>query len=82
MTHYQFDHLNYVEQEESICDNGIFLATRDAGDLMYDLYQIDSFYVEFFYNINKNNLKVKLRCFTDTEELRPYFDSIDISGLL
>ena len=81
MTLLQFDHLHYVEQEESICDQGVFLANRYEGELMYDLYQIDSFYVEFFYNINKNNLRVKLRCFSDTEELKPYLDSIDITKL-
>lgn len=82
MTLYQFSHLHETEQEESICDEGVFLATRDEGELMFDLYQIGSFYIEFAYKINVNNQRIKLRWFTDTDELLPYLDLVDITKLL
>ncbi|MEO5998541.1 MAG: hypothetical protein ABIN89_17420 [Chitinophagaceae bacterium] len=81
MTLYQFDHLNEIEQEESIEDEGVFLANRNEGLLMFDLYQIGDFYVEFYYNINRNSSKIMLRSFVDIEELHPYLDTIDISYL-
>lgn len=82
MTLYQFNHLNEVEQEESVEDIGVFLANRNAGVLMFDLYQIDNFYIEFSYFINRNASKVMLRSFVDTNELHPYLDAIDVSDLL
>jgi hypothetical protein len=82
MTLYQFNHLHEVEQEESIEDEGIFLANRDEGPMMFDLYQIGNFYVEFYYHIGGNNSKIRLRSFSDTDELYPYLDAIDISYLL
>ena len=53
MTLQEFIQLNEVEQEEVIWDNGSFIATRDNDHLMYDLYKIDSFYVQFSYVLNK-----------------------------
>jgi len=82
MTLYQFNHLNEVEQEESVEDEGVFLANRNEGVLMFDLYQIGSFYIEFSYHINRNTSKVMLRSFIDTSDLHPYLDTIDISDLL
>jgi hypothetical protein len=79
MTLYQFDHLHQVEQEESIEDEGVFLANRCEGEFMFDLYQIDDFYVELFYNIENNKAKVRLRSFIDTEKLTPYLKTMDIS---
>jgi hypothetical protein len=81
MTIYKFDHLHKIEQEESVEDEGVFLANRNDGQLMFDLYQIGDFYVEFYYYINRNDFKVKLRSFVDTEELNPYLETIDISKL-
>jgi hypothetical protein len=82
MNIYTFGHLNEIEQEESIEDEGVFLANRNDGQLMFDLYQIGDFYVEFYYFIDRNNAKVKLRSFVDTDELRPYIETMDISDLL
>lgn len=81
MTIYTFDHLHEIEQEESVEDEGVFLANRNDGKLMFDLYQMGDFYVEFYYFIDRNNAKVKHRSFIDTDELHPYLEMMDISNL-
>jgi len=53
MTLQEFIQLNEVEQEEVVWDNGSFIATKDNDDLIYDIYKVDSFYVQFSYLLGK-----------------------------
>lgn len=81
MTFYKFNHLNEIEQEESIEDEGVFLATRIQDAMMFDLYQIGDFYVEFYSDINQNSTTIVLRTFTDIDQLGPYLETMDISDI-
>lgn len=81
MTLYKFS-LSDKEDQELIIDNkGVFLATREDDGIMFDLYQLDYFYVEFIYYTNGYGNMV-VRCFTSTEELASYTDILDFSQLI
>jgi hypothetical protein len=43
-------------------------------------YQVDSFYVELFYQ-GQQNMISKLRSFSSTTQLEPYLEAVDISGI-
>ncbi len=77
MTLYQFSFLEKEEQESVISKEGTFIATREDDGFLFDLYQMGSFYVEFFY-LTHDHGKIMLRCFTSTEELKPYLGIINI----
>ncbi|MEO5995295.1 MAG: hypothetical protein ABIN89_01275 [Chitinophagaceae bacterium] len=50
----QFHLMNYVDKEESIWLDGIFLANYDEGNTMCDVYQLFNFYVAFCYELHRN----------------------------
>jgi len=81
MTMYEFSILEKEDQEVFLESNGIFLVTREQDGFIFDLYKIDSFYVEFFYFTHDHG-KIVVRCFTSVEELKPYLDIINLDGLL
>ena len=81
MNIYLFSFLEREQQEYIISEQGIFLATMEKDGLIFDLYQLESFYVEFFYYLHDNE-KIIVRCFNSPDELRPYLGLIDIDGLL
>ncbi|MGN6615110.1 MAG: hypothetical protein ACTHKC_08710 [Candidatus Nitrosocosmicus sp.] len=78
MTLYQFNALNETNQAEAIW-NGMFLTHREDRMFRILLYQIDSFYVEVYYQKQKNFLS-HFRAFTTTRLLEPYLDQIDLTG--
>jgi hypothetical protein len=49
MTLYQFNALNEIEQAEAVWD-GVFVGDREDEEHRILLYQIDSFYVEVYYD--------------------------------
>jgi hypothetical protein len=81
MTLYTFSLLDKEDQELMISDDGTFLATREADGIMFDLYHLETFYVEFLYHTNGSGNMV-VRCFTSTEELAAYDDILDISQFI
>jgi hypothetical protein len=44
------------------------------------LYQVNSFYVEVYYNKEYNPIK-KFRSFSSTDELNPYLEQIDLNEI-
>jgi hypothetical protein len=81
MTLFEFKLLAEDEQIEVIWESGHFVADRYEHDCSVLLYQVDSFYVEVFYVVWLNRFEI-LRSFTNTEQLSPYLDEIDISSLI
>lgn len=81
MTLYKFSLSDKEDQELIIDKKGVFLATREDDGIMFDLYQLDYFYVEFLYYTNGYGNMV-VRCFTSTEELASYTDILDFSQLI
>jgi hypothetical protein len=79
MTLYQFRALSEIEQQQ-VMWNGIHIADRAEGAHRIVLYQMDSFYIEVFYN-HENNQVDRYRAFCSIEQLSPYLKQIDISNI-
>jgi hypothetical protein len=77
MTLYQFKVLKQQEQYQTVWDSGVYLTDRIVENNRFALYQIDSFYVEIFYNTNENKI-ISIKSFLSTDLLEPYLDKIKI----
>jgi len=78
LTLYHFNELNENDKARATWE-GVFLAHREDGVYRILLYQIDSFYVEVYYDKEKNVL-IKFKSFLTTRLLDPYLDQIEIEG--
>lgn len=58
----------------------IFIAERKEVPFYVYLYQIHSFYIEAWYCSNFINI-FQLKSFSNTEELHPYLEKINIGGI-
>jgi hypothetical protein len=56
MTLYQFNLLDQTERAEILWDKGVHLANRQEKDFKILLYQVDGFYVEVWYDVNRNEI--------------------------
>ena len=59
-------------------------ATVKDEKYQWDLYVVDSFYVEVRYSVGsmKNDYDFKIKAFDDVKSLERYLDSIDLSKIL
>ncbi len=74
---YHFNSLDEKMQAEAIWEHGVHIADRIEGAFKLILYQIESFYVEVWYNPAENSI-LKFRSFSSTTPLEPYLEKIDI----
>ena len=83
MTLIQFDQKNETEQRQVIKTQGVFMASRMKGETKILLYQVDSFYIELFYDRHEEiQIPIRLlRTFEGVESLDPYLNKIDIKML-
>jgi hypothetical protein len=81
MTMYQFNCLNEVRRIELLRSAGVSIGSRQEGSHKILLYQIDAFYVEVFYQYFQEKM-VKIKSFSNTDQLDPYLNSINIACLL
>lgn len=81
MTPEYFISLSDQRREAILAKKGTYLAQLEKGELLYDLYQVDSFYVEFCYFISANST-VTTRVFTEVESLTPYLENCKIEELI
>jgi hypothetical protein len=81
MTMLQFISLNKIVQEEILLSCGVYLAGRTDKKFVYDLYQIDGFYVEFFYK-PESETTIYVRAFDELDHLDAYLEEIDITCLV
>lgn len=80
MTLYQFNLLN-DNQKAEIVWNSVCIGGREVGNHRILLYQVHSFYVEIYYNHTCNKIE-KIRSFSSIDQLRPYLDKINITGII
>ena len=76
MNLFQFKLLNETEQIETAW-NSPLLATIEDNDFIYDLHQMDSFFVEVKYR-KPNRAVSGLKTFRNRDLLKPYLDKVDI----
>lgn len=81
MTLYDYILLRPDEQANITWTHGAFIAVADKGSLKVLLYQIDSFYVEVYYNCELGRIE-EFRSFDSTDQLDPYLAAIDLSELI
>lgn len=81
MTLYDFILLAPEQQADATWKRGSFIAVGDKGSMKVLLYQLDSFYVEVYYNCEKGKIE-EFRCFDSTYYLEPYLAAIDLSELM
>ncbi|HCN83821.1 MAG TPA: hypothetical protein DIT07_09395 [Sphingobacteriaceae bacterium] len=80
MTIHEFIQLDVYEKAE-VAWTGIFIADRmDKGDIV-QLYLLDDFFVEIFYNLFDNEI-ITVRSFTNSHFLEAYCERIDISSVV
>ena len=77
MTITEFNMLDCAQQEEWVLHNGSFIAVRQEPEFVIKLYQMNSFYVEFFYHQVKKT-PTSIRAFTNIDFLEPYVDGNDL----
>jgi len=80
MTLPEFASIKKEQQIETIKKDGCFLYVRNEGSVDVILYQLDSFYVEVFFETALDD-KVTIRSFDDTASLDVYLKEINISAL-
>ncbi|MEO6329850.1 MAG: hypothetical protein ABIO55_13005 [Ginsengibacter sp.] len=80
MTLYEYNHLDQAEQFEVLYKSGVHISDRADSDYCIILFQLDSFYVELYFHIERNTLK-KLRSFSNVDFIKPYLEQIDLSEL-
>ena len=81
MEKYHFDLLNDSLKGHALLKSGVRLASRIYKCFEIILFQVDCFYVEVFYHLKFMVIQY-MRSFESTDELDPYFQSINISDLI
>ena len=81
MTLFQFRSMNESDQFDTIEHKGVLIAEREDNFYNLRLYQMGYFYVEVYHHSHFNVI-VKIKSFTNTDLLEPYFEGIDIDALL
>ena len=75
-----FQQLTLDEKVEYVNHYGHFLLCNIEQNSILSLYALGSFYVEFCYDLAKNDIAF-LEAFTDTDFLSPYLDKISLKQL-
>lgn len=80
MTLEQFKYLSPKEQEFALKTQAVFIASMHDKENIYNLFQIDSFYLEVYYNVEENVVS-SLIYFDEINMLEPYLKLIDIKPI-
>jgi hypothetical protein len=76
MTLYHFKALSLDKQYRSLLLNSVCLASRDTEEHYIQLFQLDDFYVEVYFEKNCEKI-IRSRSFQDTNELYPYLEKTE-----
>ena len=81
MNVFDFHRLSEKQQLDTLENSGVFIAERDGAFYNIKLYQIEGFYVELYFHTHFN-VVVNINCFTNTDCLDPYLESIDLDPFI
>ena len=73
--------LNEDEKKLAVLHEGVLIAKRNYFDCVVFLFQLDSYYVETYCNIENKSIE-EYRVFDNTKPLKPYLEAIPIDDLL
>lgn len=80
MTLKYFQKLSQSVQCRELLVKGACIGERRQGDAPVLLFQVGRFYVEVLFEAYTDEV-AGFRCFEDTDELKPYLEQIDLTGL-
>jgi hypothetical protein len=81
MTAAQFKLLNEEKQKELVAQFGVMVALLEWEGYRIFLFQVDGFYVEYFFSAKTNEL-AWTTVFEDTSLLSKYLENIDITSVM
>ena len=73
--------LNKEEKNATVLHAGILIGKRVKNGNFVFLFQLDTFYVEMYCNIENKSVQ-EYRIFKETNQLAPYLESIVLDDLL
>jgi len=76
-----FKYQDKETKKQLLLKYGVYLMNRPDGAFILYLFQIDSFYVEVYFDKEEEEIGY-IRTFADIEQLAPYLQAIDISEVL
>jgi hypothetical protein len=74
---YEFLRLSEVEQYDAVWSEGVHVDTHINDNIAINLYVINDFYCEVYYNMNTNKILYK-QVFKQGVRLDKYLDKIEI----
>ncbi|MFN2457405.1 MAG: hypothetical protein ABR502_04315 [Chitinophagaceae bacterium] len=77
----EFGRFSESDREKVLSERGVLIGTREKKIFDIQLYQVDAFYVELFHH-RHFNVPVKMKAFSSTDQLTPYFGKMDINNLV
>jgi hypothetical protein len=81
LTEKNFTALPLPLQKAVVKQKGTFLCERISKNFVVYLFELNTFYVEVFYNRDKARV-IWIHTFHNPDLLEPYLEAIDLSGLL
>ena len=81
MNVFDFHGLSEKQQLDTLEETGVFIAERQRPFYNIKLYQLEGFYVELYYHTHFNVI-VNVNCFSNTDCLDPYLQSINLDALI
>ena len=80
MTLEHFNRLNEDEKSNALWLKASLIDVLRRDNVTILLYQLFGFYVEVYYNYNKNLIEC-FQSFNSTDHLEPYLDKINLEGI-
>jgi hypothetical protein len=71
LTLYDFNGMDEHAQPEAVFKEGIYVDSRDEENLKVQLYRLDNFYVEVYYDPKENKV-TRYRSFKSPGQFAPY----------
>lgn len=81
MTIFDFQLLQLSDQINMLHREGIYVGKRKSSEQTIVLYQLETFYVEIFYNRYRYFIH-SISCSQSTAVLNPYLQQIDVEELV
>lgn len=78
---YEFNQLPFNEQGNVVNAWGRFITNANEGEMRYNLYHVNDFFVEASYSSSKNKI-VDFSTFKKGDRLNRYLHTIDINALM
>ncbi len=79
MTLHEFNSLQKDKKTSAVWNLGVEIGERKEGSFQFELYSMDSFYVEFIY---KGTSFQGIRSFCSTILLEPYLNEIELPKIV